>query len=73
MHYVRVKNSGSFENDPIWVKTASFNPVMGHIRINFRTKCLTRNSGSKKKQDGGAWKERETNYIMSISSKLFIV
>ena len=29
---VRVKNSRSFENDPIWVKTASFDPVMDHIR-----------------------------------------
>ena len=46
---VRVKNSGSFRNDPIWVKNASFNAVMGHIWINFRTKCLTRNSASREK------------------------
>ena len=58
---VRVKNSRSFENVPVWVKTTSFNPVMGHIWVNFRTKCLTRNSGLKKKQDGGAWKKRETD------------
>ena len=46
---VRVKISGSFENDPIWVKCASFNPFSGHTRVNFRTKCLTRNSGNSRK------------------------
>ena len=69
---VRVKNSGSFENDPIWVKTASFNLVMGHIRINFRAKRLTRNSGSREK---ARWRcmERAGNGRRPISSKLFTV
>ena len=34
---------------------------MGNIRINFKTKCLTGIPGQEKKQDGGAWKERETD------------
>ena len=69
---VRVKNSGSFENDPIWVKTASFNPVMGHIWIKFRTKRLTGNSGSREK---ARWRcmERAGNRLRPISSKLFTV
>ena len=50
---MRVKNSVSFENDPIL--------VMGGIGINFRTTCLIPNSGSREKQNGGAWKERETD------------
>ena len=36
---VRVKISGSFENDTVWVKCASFNPFSGHTRAG--------NSGSK--------------------------
>ena len=69
---VRVKISGSFENDPIWVKCAPFNPFSGHTRVNFRRKCLTRNSGSKEK---ARWRcmKRAGNRPRYISSKLFMV
>ena len=69
---VRVKISGSFENDPIWVKCASFNPFSGYTRVNFRRKCLTRNSGSKEK---ARWRcmKRAGNRPRCISSKLFTV
>ena len=58
---IQFKKSGSFENDPIWVKYASINVFTGDTRVNFRTKCVTQNSGRGRKQDGGTWKERETD------------
>ena len=69
---VRIIISGSFENDPIWVKCASFNPFSGHSRVNFKRKCLTRNSGSKQK---ARWRcmKRARNRPRCICSKLFTV
>ena len=64
---VRVKISGSFENDPIWVKCASFNPFSGHTRVNIRSKCVTRNSGSREKARCG-WKEREIDQGLFIAN-----
>ena len=69
---VRVKISGSFENDQIWVKCASFNSFGGHTRVNFRRKCFTRNSGSKEKARWQCMK-RAGNRPRCISSKLFTV
>ena len=69
---VRVKISGPFENDPIWVKCASFDPFSGHTRVNLRRKCLSRNSGSKEKARWRSMK-RAGNRPRGISSKLFTV
>ena len=63
---VQVKIPGSFKNDPIWVKCASFNPFSGHTWVNFRRKCVTRNSGSKEK---ARW--RCVNRPRSIPGKSF--
>jgi hypothetical protein len=35
---IRVKKSGSFENDPIWVKYPSSNPLPGQIPGQFYKK-----------------------------------
>ena len=57
---IRVKESDSLQNDPIWIKNASFNAFTGHTQVNFRTKFLTQIPGQEKKRNGGVWKEWET-------------
>ena len=67
--HIRVKKSGSFENNPIWVKNASFNAFTVHILVNFRTKCSIRNSGSREKERW-RYRKRAGNRPTSISGKL---
>ena len=66
----RLKKFRSFENDPNWLKYASFNSFPSDTRVNFGTKCVTHNSGSRQK---ARWRymERPENRPRSFASKLF--